>query len=181
LNCGPEVSLLEVNRVMAALQAKAPAAAINLGVAVQPEMSGQLGLTLVIGLEGEPLEEAPPPLPVESPVRSRRKARREAESEAAGAETPERDTEFLSHTKEAPAKPRFIPPAPNLTNDQAADLMLAASGRGMRGRRTARKVVQGQLPLEIISKGRFEKSEPTLHHGENLDEPTYIRRGVVLN
>ncbi len=35
-----------------------------------------------------------------------------------------------------------------------------------------------QLPLEIVSKGRFEKSEPTIHHGENLDVPTYIRRGV---
>ena len=37
------------------------------------------------------------------------------------------------------------------------------------------------LPLEIISKGRFEKSEPTIHGGEDLDVPTYIRRGVALN
>ena len=40
---------------------------------------------------------------------------------------------------------------------------------------------QAQLPLEILSKGRFEKSEPTLHQGEDLDVPTYIRRGVPLN
>ena len=40
---------------------------------------------------------------------------------------------------------------------------------------------QGVLPLEILSKGRFEKSEPTIHHGEDLDVPTYIRRGVPLN
>jgi hypothetical protein len=37
------------------------------------------------------------------------------------------------------------------------------------------------LPLEIVSKGRFEKSEPTIYHGEDLDVPTYIRRGVPLN
>ena len=30
-------------------------------------------------------------------------------------------------------------------------------------------------------KGRFEKSEPTFHKGEDLDVPTYFRRGVPLN
>ena len=36
---------------------------------------------------------------------------------------------------------------------------------------------QATLPLEIVSKGRFDKSEPTIHKGEDLDVPTYIRRG----
>ena len=40
---------------------------------------------------------------------------------------------------------------------------------------------QATLPLEIVTKGRFEKSEPTIHGGEDLDVPTYIRRGVALN
>ncbi len=48
-------------------------------------------------------------------------------------------------------------------------------------RRNATKPVQTQLPLTIISKGRFDKSEPTLHRGEDLDVPTYIRRGFTLN
>ncbi len=39
------------------------------------------------------------------------------------------------------------------------------------------KLRQTQLPLEIISKGSFDKSEPTIHKGEDLDVPTYIRRG----
>ena len=43
------------------------------------------------------------------------------------------------------------------------------------------KAVQGQLPLTIYSKGRFDKSEPTLHRGEDLDIPTFMRRGVALN
>ena len=49
-----------------------------------------------------------------------------------------------------------------------------------RGRKPGR-MRQGQLPLEIISRGRFEKSEPTIRHGQDLDVPTYIRRGVALN
>lgn len=58
---------------------------------------------------------------------------------------------------------RFIAPAP------------------ARGRKSPSRMRQTQLALEIISKGRFEKSEPTLHQGQDLDVPTYIRRGVALN
>lgn len=43
------------------------------------------------------------------------------------------------------------------------------------------KPVQGQLQLTIVSKGRFDKSEPTLHEGKDLDLPTFLRLGVVLN
>jgi cell division protein FtsZ len=50
-----------------------------------------------------------------------------------------------------------------------------------RTRRGGSKVVQTHLPLTIISKGRFDKSEPTLHRGEDLDVPTFIRRGIALN
>ncbi len=39
---------------------------------------------------------------------------------------------------------------------------------------------QGTLPLQGISRGRFEKDEPTLYNGENLDVPTFIRRGINL-
>jgi hypothetical protein len=42
-------------------------------------------------------------------------------------------------------------------------------------------MLQTQLPLAIVSKGRFDKSEPTIRHGEDLDLPTYIRKGVALN
>jgi cell division protein FtsZ len=45
----------------------------------------------------------------------------------------------------------------------------------------ASKPVQGQLQLTIVSKGRFDKSEPTLHEGKDLDLPTFLRLGVVLN
>ena len=50
-----------------------------------------------------------------------------------------------------------------------------------RTRRPSNKLIQTQLPLNIISKGRFDKSEPTKHNGEDLDIPTFLRRGVPLN
>ena len=40
---------------------------------------------------------------------------------------------------------------------------------------------QQQLPLEAMTKGRFEKCEPTMYKGEDLDIPTVHRRRTVLN
>jgi cell division protein FtsZ len=31
-----------------------------------------------------------------------------------------------------------------------------------------------------VSRGRFDKSEPTLYNGEDLDVPTFLRRSVSL-
>lgn len=53
--------------------------------------------------------------------------------------------------------------------------------RTPRARKAGNKPVQTQLPLTIVSRGRFDKSEPTKHNGEDLDVPTFIRRGVPLN
>jgi cell division protein FtsZ len=46
--------------------------------------------------------------------------------------------------------------------------------------KTRGKPKQETLPLEGVSRGRFDKSEPTLYNGEDLDVPTFIRRGVSL-
>jgi cell division protein FtsZ len=56
-----------------------------------------------------------------------------------------------------------------------------AISRHSRARRQSSKLLQTQLPLAIITKGRFDKSEPTVHKGEDLDIPTFVRRGVALN
>jgi cell division protein FtsZ len=59
------------------------------------------------------------------------------------------------------------------------DLLIAQShGTRRRGRSKPQQV---QLPFEIVTKGRFEKCEPTVRRGHNLDQPTYLRRGVALN
>jgi cell division protein FtsZ len=40
---------------------------------------------------------------------------------------------------------------------------------------------QETLPLDNITRGRFDKSEPTLYDGQDLDVPTFLRRGIRLN
>jgi cell division protein FtsZ len=48
-------------------------------------------------------------------------------------------------------------------------------------RKVLPRLRQAQLPLEVIPKGRFEKSQPTIHEGVDLDLPTFKRRGTILN
>jgi len=93
--------------------------------------------------------------------------------------SPELDTQLLEKKTTARPASRFVPPAPMLTPEQREQL-LAKQGGG-RLRKHAPRMRQGNLPLEIVSKGRFDKTEPTVHKGEDLDLPTYIRRGVALN
>ena len=94
---------------------------------------------------------------------------------------------YLDLGKESDGKNRngfaYTPPAPTadaLTPECREDLIRVAA-KEEPNRTKRRKIIQELLPLEIVSKGRFEKSEPTIHKGEDLDQPTYIRRGTVLN
>ena len=46
--------------------------------------------------------------------------------------------------------------------------------------KTAQQAVQEDLKFESVDKGRFKNVEPTVYNGEDLDIPTFIRRGVKL-
>ena len=76
-----------------------------------------------------------------------------------------------------PAKPH----TETRTAGGAASTREVVMTRPSRARKGGAKAVQTQLPLSIVSKGRFDKSEPTKHNGEDLDVPTFLRRGVSLN
>jgi cell division protein FtsZ len=56
----------------------------------------------------------------------------------------------------------------------------AAAPSAVPAKKEVPQAKQESLPLEGITRGRFDKSEPTLHNGEDLDVPTFIRRGVSL-
>jgi cell division protein FtsZ len=47
-------------------------------------------------------------------------------------------------------------------------------------KKDADKPKQETLPLTEVSRGRFDKSEPTLVDGEDLDVPTFLRKGISL-
>jgi cell division protein FtsZ len=95
------------------------------------------------------------------------------DSAAETSEPGEPDIQMIDRLSNVRPPSRFVAPAPEATPERIEQVR--------RHRKSAPRMRQGQLPLEIISKGRFEKSEPTIHQGEDLDIPTYIRRHVSLN
>jgi cell division protein FtsZ len=164
---GPDLAMSEVNRVMEQITGECPKAQIIMGAAIDEAFRDRLAVTLVASHRHEP--PAPKPEP----------------EETAAAETPEPaeslDAQLLNRGTTARPHSRFVPPPPALTPEKMQQLMARQAVGAPRPRKTFSKMRQGTLPLEIVSKGRFDKSEPTIHKGEDLDVPTYIRRGVSLN
>ncbi len=165
---GADLTMAEVHRVMEQVSRQCEHAHVIMGAAIDPEMGDRLTVTLLASRGGTALE-LPALPPMGSPVTA---------PSAPVAAIDLRDHLMGPGTGPRPA-PRFVPPAPSLTSEQTENLLTQQSGG--RGRRGGPRLRQGQLPLEIVSKGRFEKSEPTIHKGQDLDVPTYIRRGVALN
>ena len=166
---GADLTMADVNRIMEQVSRQCEQAHIIMGAAIDPEMGDCLSVTLLASRGGvipEPLDTLPVP-----PATSL--------SAAASVSSSVDLSHHLLGVGPGPRPaPRFVPPAPTLTSEQTEQLLTQQNGsRARRGP----KLRQGQLPLEIISRGRFEKSEPTIHKGQDLDVPTYIRRGVALN
>lgn len=57
----------------------------------------------------------------------------------------------------------------------------AASAKAQPKRRKRKsKSTQTKLKLDVTGKGRFKNVEPTVLDGEDLDIPTFVRRGIVI-
>jgi cell division protein FtsZ len=161
LMAGPDLTMAEVNRVMEQVNRQCEHAQVIMGAAIDEAFKERLAVTLIAArksAECEPLSEA-----------------------GAAGSGEELAAQLLPQSSTARRGSRFLPPAPALPQDQLQQLLARQGRGGSRPRKGLPKLRQGQLPLEIVSKGRFDKSEPTIHKGEDLDVPTYIRRGVALN
>jgi cell division protein FtsZ len=162
---GPDLTLSETDRVMEQVTAKCPQAQVLMGAALDEAFRERLALTLVAARDsGERAE--PGELGEAAPARH-----------APGENL---NTQLLDRSQAPRPQSRFVPPPPSLSADRLEQMFARQTGTG-RGRRSSPKMRQTHLPLEIVSKGRFDKSEPTIHKGEDLDVPTYIRRGISLN
>jgi cell division protein FtsZ len=153
---GRELTMAEVNRVMEQISRQCERAQIIMGAAVDESLKGRLSVTVIAARQG--------PVPMELPPL------------AASGEGGEHVT--ARGVVSRPGSRCGTPAAPLTPEQREQNLARSAGGRA---RKPNPKMRQAQLPLAIISKGRFDKSEPTIHKGEDLDIPTYIRRGVALN
>jgi len=154
---GSDVLMSEIHKLMEPLHRQGENAHIIFGAAIDESFAGRLSVTLIASSRRQ--EETPPPRHAAPPDNLE-------------------SAQFLDTAAQERPASRFVPPPPALTEEKRAQIL-----RGQHGGRTRKQLsrLQKELPLEIIHKGRFEKSDPTIRNGEDLDVPTYIRRGVPLN
>jgi cell division protein FtsZ len=153
---GKDLTMAEVNRVMEQIGRHCERAQIIMGAAVDETLNNRLSVTVIAARQNPVAMELPP---------------------LGG--TGDSSETMTSRGLTARPGSRCVSPSPGLTPEQREQLV--AKNSGTRARKSNPKMRQAQLPLAIISKGRFDKSEPTIHKGEDLDIPTYVRRGVALN
>ncbi len=163
---GRDILMSEIHKLMEPIHRQSENAHIIFGAAIDEAFAGRLSVTLIASSRRPEEEHVPAP-----------------QNTRVSASEPVTETlesmQFLDPAKsERPPASRFVAPPPELTAEKKEHLMRGHSSRS-RKRITSR--LQKELPLEIIHKGRFEKSDPTIRNGEDLDVPTYIRRGVSLN
>jgi cell division protein FtsZ len=158
---GPDLSLTDVNAFMEQINRHCDSAHIIMGAALDESYSGRLAAT-VLSTRRLPRE----------------KAALVPEGADAASDAPTPEPQFVHPSTESRLPARHVAPPPVITTDNAEQML---QGLPSRVRRRAIKMVQGQLPLEIVSRGRFEKSEPTIRSGQDLDVPTYLRRNLVFN
>jgi len=163
---GPDLTMADVNRVMEAVNQQCQRAQVMMGAAVDESFRDRLAVTVIATRRDRHQRESTTTDSEQATV-------------TANTEAQELDTQFLETQATARPASRFVPPAPTLTPEQREQLLTKQGGG--RARKQVSRMKQGNLPLEIINKGRFNKTEPTVHKGEDLDVPTYIRRGVALN
>ncbi len=167
---GPDLTMAEVNRVMERINCQAENAQVIMGAAILPESEGAIGVTLVASRRGKQVG-------ADLSVNPDNRLNQEQDPAAAS----EMENPFFGAPAQSRSAPRYVAPPPSLSVERKEQLYARQSGAGGGRSKSGLRWLQGQLPLEIVSKGRFEKSEPTLHQGEDLDIPTYIRRGIALN
>jgi len=167
LVAGTSLTIAEVNRVTELLRRECEGAELLLGATVDPALGERLSLTF-IGVQRSSNHP--------DPDCSAGEAGGSAIEASTSPEAEVLETDFFKRQPPARrARSRFMAPPPELSSEERENAI--RRGRG----RARNRMQQAMLPLEVISKGRFEKSEPTVHHGEDLDIPTFVRRGIVFN
>jgi cell division protein FtsZ len=194
---GPAMTLSEVEILMKELGRHiSDHTQIFFGTAVDSRMGNRLSVTLISslspdGIVAEPPKKSfvpaaiePPAPPVPSPVWEQpEQVAPIAEAPLDELETPAPSTEFAEFAQlnpepeaeieeEKPVEEIAPPPVPKLAKKK---LILPKEPKPPVEKKHAKQEV---LQFEPVTRGRFEKSEPTIVEGQDLDVPTFLRKNV---
>lgn len=159
---GGDLTLAEIQGLMQALHHRiADNAQVLFGATVDPNYNGRLGVTLIGSLPAGSFPREEPAVPVAPPTSSPVPLR-PAQPPAA---------------RQVPASPlrvpeRFSPPTPPAARPEQPRPAPA------RAPATPPEPPPPPPPPEPVYRGRFERSEPTIVDGEDLDVPAFLRKGL---
>jgi cell division protein FtsZ len=201
---GPAMTLSEVEILMRELGKQVhDHTQIIFGTAVDNRMGDRLSVTIISALGGDVDLARPPEIPL--PVWQEPQLQAQPAIEPAPPPAPERELPpppviepvplapqdlipfepaLPNESEPAPPPvkkpatgPRLIPPRKKPTPSSAAVAPAAeAPPPKVKSKKTQAK--QEVLQFEPATRGRFEKSEPTIVEGEDLDVPTFLRKNV---
>jgi cell division protein FtsZ len=195
---GPAMTLSEVEILMKELGRHiSDHTQIFFGTAVDSRMGNRLSVTLISslstnGVGAEPAKksvvaqpvEPPPPPPAPAPIwEQREEPAPMAEMPNESSETPALVTEFAEFVQLSPEPESEVeeevpvgevapPPVPVAPKKK---LILPKEPKPPVEKKHAKQEV---LQFEPVTRGRFEKSEPTIVEGQDLDVPTFLRKNV---
>jgi cell division protein FtsZ len=157
---GTDLQMDEVNRAAELLRAKCPSAEVIATAGVRPALGDQLEVAALVV--------TPASLAPES------------------SETPRTGVDAAMKFEDAmppgglpaPQPAGFVPAPPDLTPEQRQRVVETQFGRR---KSKGKSPLQTTFNFEVVSIGRFQQTEPTLRRGQNLDEPTWARRGLTMN
>jgi len=169
---GADLQIGEVERLLESLQQGCPQASFIVGATIDPALTGRLHVTLIAVKPGT----AVGPSHHES---TNLAAGRSASLESPVAGAPSFAGEDFPGSPDPTdlAPSRLLPPAPELNAEQRQRVL-----KGQKGR-TGRRKPDSQMVMnfDIAPRGRFDNTERNRHKGVDLDVPTYLRLGIVLN
>ena len=175
---GPDLRLQEVGDVMAALRARAlPGASLNMGTVADPALDGTLAVAVLVfeswNDAGTSSATVAPPVRLPRTGTGFAPAPEEPAADiAASATPPPEDAAAETVSPDVAVSPDIPENAP-----ETAPAHHPAEPTPRRSRRAAQR-----SPLAVTSrKDRFRDTTPYIFQNESLDEPTYLRRGLILH
>jgi cell division protein FtsZ len=192
---GPGMTLNEVQILMEELNRHiSDQTRLLFGAAVDPALGQKMTVTILSALQGE------------APAVVEARPRATTRTESSPASIPPTAPSIPSRVSEpAPVlrvvekepEPVYLEPVaaraasvetvrPVVEVDESAELIetesarVAAVATKAAARAKAVQAKQEQMQFEPVTRGRFEKSEPTIVDGQDLDVPTFLRRNVKV-
>lgn len=174
---GDDLQIGEVEQLIKELETACPEADFIVGASTDPSLTGHLHVTTIAAHSPQSSLNTPlqPPTKIDSRLDTPSSDPKSTDR------TPSTDTGEIFNSTEATASTfsnsRLVPTAPELSVEQRHRVLISQKKRITRGKPDSQMIMN----LDIAPLGRFDNTEKNRHKGIDLDVPTYLRHGLVLN